>query len=92
MVYSHTILRTSTASGKLFLWLGDYIMAKKKNPKKVEYKKCEVCGKRIPKMRLEALPHTLKCVKCAEDDPIVERYDVVDYNNEDCIDILKGDG
>jgi hypothetical protein len=26
---------------------------------------CEICGKRIPKERLEALPETKRCVECA---------------------------
>lgn len=28
-------------------------------------KKCVVCGKAIPKARLEALPETNRCVECA---------------------------
>lgn len=28
-------------------------------------KKCVVCGKAIPKARLEALPETSRCVECA---------------------------
>ena len=28
-------------------------------------KNCELCGKKIPKQRLEALPDTRLCVKCS---------------------------
>lgn len=28
-------------------------------------RKCELCGKRIPKARLEALPETRRCVPCS---------------------------
>ncbi|MBU4370140.1 TraR/DksA C4-type zinc finger protein [Patescibacteria group bacterium] len=30
----------------------------------VEYQKCEECGKKIPKERLEEVPHCRHCVKC----------------------------
>lgn len=30
-------------------------------------KKCEICGKIIPKERLEALPETKRCVQCAKE-------------------------
>ena len=32
----------------------------------VRYGKCEECGKGIPKTRLDAIPYTALCVKCAE--------------------------
>ena len=28
-------------------------------------KKCEFCGKQIPKERLDALPNTKRCIECA---------------------------
>ncbi len=31
-----------------------------------EYGRCEECGARIPKVRLNALPYASLCVKCAE--------------------------
>ncbi len=30
------------------------------------YDRCEVCGGRIPKRRLEVVPYATMCVKCAE--------------------------
>ena len=30
------------------------------------YGVCEECGSKIPKMRLNAIPYTAYCVKCAE--------------------------
>jgi len=29
-------------------------------------RKCEFCGEQIPRERLEALPNTRRCVKCAQ--------------------------
>jgi DnaK suppressor protein len=31
------------------------------------YGKCEMCGQRIPKIRLKAIPYATTCVKCAEE-------------------------
>ena len=31
-----------------------------------EYGRCESCGSEINKSRLEALPHTAKCIHCAD--------------------------
>jgi len=36
---------------------------------------CEICGKKIPKERLEVLPNTLWCITCAKD---VERADAIE--------------
>ena len=33
----------------------------------VQYGKCEECGKPIPKTRLNAIPYTPVCIKCAEE-------------------------
>lgn len=30
------------------------------------YGRCEMCGQRIPRARLKAIPYTTMCVKCAE--------------------------
>lgn len=30
------------------------------------YGKCDVCGKQIPKKRLDALPHATMCIECRE--------------------------
>lgn len=38
-------------------------------------KKCNKCGKPIPKERLEALPHTTTCVKCSEEKGLVGIWD-----------------
>lgn len=42
-------------------------------------KKCERCGKKIPKERLEAIPETRLCVKCSTEiggDYIIEYHEV----------------
>lgn len=31
----------------------------------MEERTCELCGRRIPKERLQALPETKRCVECA---------------------------
>lgn len=56
-------------------------------------RKCEQCGKTIPKARLEAVPHTKFCVKCADTagEDIPREYPIDSYNSEDCLDILSGD-
>jgi len=33
--------------------------------------KCQVCGKKIPKVRLNVLPETKHCVKCSDSDASV---------------------
>jgi len=37
--------------------------------------KCQECNKTIPKERLEVLPHTTMCVRCAAENPEPPRHD-----------------
>jgi phage/conjugal plasmid C-4 type zinc finger TraR family protein len=32
--------------------------------RRAKYRRCECCGKRIPKARLKILPHATRCVAC----------------------------
>lgn len=36
-------------------------------------KTCSGCGRLIPKVRLEALPHTERCVRCSVERPLGTR-------------------
>ncbi len=60
---------------------------------KTESIKCVDCGIAIPKIRLEALPNTVHCVKCAEktEQSITQLPFDDSYNAEDCRDILSND-
>ena len=44
----------------------DKIEAALERIEEVQYGLCEECGKPIPKTRLDAIPYTATCVKCAE--------------------------
>jgi hypothetical protein len=44
--------------------------------KNIEKGVCEICGKKIPKERLEFLPDTTTCVKCSQTKP---------YSSEDLL-------
>lgn len=46
-------------------------MAKKPTTKR----NCSGCGKPIPQARLQAIPDTVYCVKCAEANPEPPRHD-----------------
>jgi len=66
-------------------------MAKDKSKK--EDVICEECGKRVPKARLKAVPHTKYCVKCADisgnEEPEREIPDGYDVN--DLLDTISPD-
>jgi len=56
---------------------------------------CEICGNRIPKARLKAMPDATLCVKCAEEDekenPPDERFLPDGYDPKDLLDTISPD-
>jgi RNA polymerase-binding transcription factor DksA len=61
---------------------------------KAPAKKCESCGRNIPKARVAALPDTIYCVECTDtEQQDTPRLDIISdaYSSENCTDILQGD-
>lgn len=56
-------------------------------------RKCEECGKAIPKARLDALPDTTLCLVCAEELEDIGMPNITydSCNMDDCLDIISGD-
>ena len=55
---------------------------------------CEDCGKKIPKARLEAVPTTTRCVKCAAEEESKHKVQEVlldDYDPAEFVDMLYSD-
>lgn len=54
--------------------------------------KCKYCDKKIPAVRLKALPHTVTCVKCSDElakNPNLEEHehkDLLPENDDDVCD------
>ncbi|MCX7839939.1 MAG: TraR/DksA C4-type zinc finger protein [Anaerolineae bacterium] len=40
------------------------LMERTNRRRRATYRRCKECGKRIPKARLQVLPHTTRCVVC----------------------------
>jgi RNA polymerase-binding transcription factor DksA len=67
----------------------------KQKQEKVETIFCELCGRKIPKERIKALPQTTMCVHCASEAESNSNINIIslceDYDTDELLDAISSD-